>query len=358
MTRIGIMTFLHNDNFGSVLQALALQRALRSLGYGAEHIDYRPSRMEKARNLMRSGNSPALVLEGMRKRGVRSWGATNALHERFLGERLTLSEICRDRAALERAAEKYDALMCGSDQIWSPVWLNPAYFLDFTEKPRVAYAASLGVKEMPKRSKGLRIAELVKPFSAVSVREAEGAAILERLTGERPVVMPDPVMLLSRAEWLEIAGEAVPGKPYLLCYFIGNQPAYWTRVEELTQKLGVPALVIPKTAEAYQSGLALREEVSPDGWLRLLAGAEHVVTDSFHAAAFSCILNKPFTVMRRYREDDPENKNSRVDQLLRIMELADTADANWDRVNAKLDAERERGLTWLGQSLAKVTKAP
>ena len=29
MARIGIMTFLHNDNYGSILQAWALQNAVR-----------------------------------------------------------------------------------------------------------------------------------------------------------------------------------------------------------------------------------------------------------------------------------------------------------------------------------------
>ena len=38
MKRVGIITFLHNDNYGSSLQAYALQRAVRELGFEAEHI--------------------------------------------------------------------------------------------------------------------------------------------------------------------------------------------------------------------------------------------------------------------------------------------------------------------------------
>ena len=33
MARIGIMTFRHNDNYGSSLQAYALQRVISTLGY-------------------------------------------------------------------------------------------------------------------------------------------------------------------------------------------------------------------------------------------------------------------------------------------------------------------------------------
>ena len=70
MARIGIITFLHNDNYGSILQAWALQNAVRSLGYDAEHIDYVPSQTEKMKNLLCSGNSPRLILDGMKKRSA------------------------------------------------------------------------------------------------------------------------------------------------------------------------------------------------------------------------------------------------------------------------------------------------
>lgn len=56
--RVGILTFLHNDNYGSTLQAYALQRTLRKMGAVVEHLDYTPSPLEKVKNLIRSGNSP------------------------------------------------------------------------------------------------------------------------------------------------------------------------------------------------------------------------------------------------------------------------------------------------------------
>ena len=65
MAKVGIMTFLHNENCGSSLQAFALQRTLKSLGYEPLGLDYRPDRAEQLRNLLRSGNSPAVVLDSM-----------------------------------------------------------------------------------------------------------------------------------------------------------------------------------------------------------------------------------------------------------------------------------------------------
>ena len=39
MSRVGVLTFLHNDNYGSALQAYALQRAIRGFGFDCGHLD-------------------------------------------------------------------------------------------------------------------------------------------------------------------------------------------------------------------------------------------------------------------------------------------------------------------------------
>ena len=72
MARAGIITFLHNNNYGSSLQAYALQRTLRELGCECLHLDYEPDRKEKIWNLLTSGNDLKLILDGIRKRSVRA----------------------------------------------------------------------------------------------------------------------------------------------------------------------------------------------------------------------------------------------------------------------------------------------
>lgn len=345
MTRVGVMTFLHNDNYGSILQAWALQQALISLGFDAEHIDYAPSKQEKLKNLLLIGNSPKLVLEGIRKRS-----ATGKMHggfDEFRRQHVKTSAPCSDSKALRACADMYDVLVCGSDQIWSPVWLNPAYFLNFTTRPKVSYAPSLGVQELPPRRKQRKISKLVKPFSALSVREEEGAALLRQMTGREAVVLPDPVMLVDKARWQSVADDSIPQEGYILCYFIGDSPDYWQRVEEISHREGLPVRVIPRTEGARNAGYALEENVPPQRWLGLINGAAHVVTDSFHGAAFSAILNKPCTILRRYREDDPERKNSRINQLLRNIGVSDLTSPDWTQVNDRLLALAESGKKWL-----------
>lgn len=341
MSKIGIITFLHNDNFGSALQAYALQRTMRELGHDCVHLDYQPDRAEKIRNLLTSGNSPKLVLEGIRKREVRA-GQDGAQRKSeaipaFYRKRMKLTAPCRNRKELREKSRDCDLLLCGSDQIWNPVWLNPAYFLTFAGKgqTKAAYAASLGVSQLPKSAKVRKIRQWTKDFSVISVREQEGAELLKKMTGRQADVMPDPVCLLSPETWGEIAGKAPEGDPYLLCYFIGSNSAYWDRVRALQQETGLRVLVLPVTAESYQSDFELLDGAGPEAFLGAVKNAAFFCTDSFHGFVFGSLFDVKTEVLRRYREDDPESKNSRVDQFRRLAG------------NHGLDEIRDSGRKWL-----------
>ena len=350
MTKVGIITFLHNENYGSSLQAYALQRVIREMGYDCEHIDYQPDTAEKLRNLLGSRNHPSLILEGLKKRSVKAeqTGArekSRAIPE-FYARTMRLSAPCRNRGELAKTARQYDILVCGSDQIWNPVWMNPAYFLTFAPEGcrKVAYAPSLGIRTMPAKGKTRLIREWTKGFAALSVREKEGAELMERMTGLRPEVMPDPVCLMDREAWAQAAGngdagDGIPEEPFLLCYFIGDREDYWERVQALQESTGLKPLVIPVTERSYRCPWDKLEGAGPQTFVRAIAGADMVCTDSFHGLAFATLFGKKTELIRRYREDDPESKNSRVDHFLRSTE------------REGLEAMRERGLTWLRRAL-------
>ncbi len=341
MSRVGIITFLHNDNYGSALQAYALQRVIREMGHECVHMDYAPDGKEKIRNLLHSGNSPKLIMDGLKKRSVKAGqqGARSksASIPEFYGRRMTLSRKCRNLQELRDAAKDYDILVCGSDQIWNPVWLNPAYFGVFAPESvrRIAYAPSLGIRTLPAAGKIRKIRKWIKGFSAVSVREQEGAELLAQMTGIQADVMPDPVCLLNRKEWEEIASPPPEGCPYILCYFIGENEYYREKVRQISSKRGLRVLEIPVTAEGYHAGFELLEGIGPEAFLGAVKGAACFCTDSFHGLVFGTLLETETEVFRRYREDDPESKNSRVDNFLRLIGEKGTEDL------------KARGREWL-----------
>ena len=359
MSRIGILTFLHNGNYGSSLQAYALQRVLREMGYECEHIDYLPDNTEKIINMLRCGNNPKLLLEGYRKRSIRK--EQTGLQEKdrqilgFYEREMKLSRRCSNHRDLKSISREYDILICGSDQIWNPVWMNPAYFLDFAEedKKRIAYAASLGINRVPGRKKQRMIRRRLRLFDAVSVREEEGARILVSVTGNRPPVMPDPVCLLSREEWLPLAGntetwlktagntEKFP--PYLLCYFIGNNPKYWERVNGIRRQTGLKVYVIPVSADSYeQQDCFLLDGAGPEEFLCAVRHASILCTDSFHGLAFGTIFGVKVELIPRDREGARDSKNSRTENFIR--EIHDKG----------LPAMREEGLSWLRMQMDRM----
>ena len=58
---------------------------------------------------------------------------------------------------------------------------------------------------------------------------------------------------------------------------------------------------------------------------------------------------------RRYREDDPESKNSRIDQLLRNLGVSDLEDADWAMVNSNLTTKAEAAKAWLKDAITQAT---
>ena len=347
MASVGILTFLHNENYGSSLQAYALQRVVREAGFECEHLDYRPDRTEKVNNLLRSGNSPKLILDGLRKRGVQAEQEEARQKSRaipdFYAKHMKLSAPCRNGAELREAGAKHEILLCGSDQIWNPVWLNENYFLTFAKggQRKLAYAASLGVSTLPPQGKIAKIRRWTEGFEAVSVREAEGAELLGRMIGRKPDVTPDPVCLLSPEEWNGITGETPAGGDYLLCYFIGENASYWEETHRLARETGLRVLVIPVTAESYKSGYELLGGIGPEEFLGAVRGAARLVTDSFHGLVFGTLFGVPVTPLRRDREGDPESKHSRVENFLRLAE------------SQGMEKMREQGREWIRGKLMK-----
>ena len=68
-------------------------------------------------------------------------------------------------------------------------------------------------------------------FERLSVREAEGRVLLQSmLPGVDIPVLPDPVCLLTREEWLDLAQRCRTGStPLYFAIFWGESPADWTR---------------------------------------------------------------------------------------------------------------------------------
>lgn len=208
----------------------------------------------------------------------------------------------------ENLKARYDAIVAGSDQIWNTEfeWISINAFLPFSHKKKIAFSASFGVDNI-KNSKEIKAC--LNDFSALSVREESGAAIIRRITGVQAEVLIDPTMLLSAAEWRKVEKKprGVEGG-YILTYFLSPPDSKANkRLEEVEGNRRVYKLLNQEDPSVANAG--------PSEFLWLFDHADLVLTDSFHACVFSFLFNVPFLVYDRNWNES--NMNSRLETLLK-----------------------------------------
>ena len=82
---------------------------------------------------------------------------------------------------VKKCKKKYDAFLCGSDQLWLPNNLGSHFYtLEFApdKKPKIAYATSFGVSQIPNSQKKAT-AKYLDRFQHLSTRELAGQKIIK-----------------------------------------------------------------------------------------------------------------------------------------------------------------------------------
>lgn len=367
--KVALMTWYMYQNYGSALQASALYQVVSDLGFDPAFIQYAPkgSLRETAETklLKRLVNK----IDSFKNRPYESCERSK-LYEEYLIQKVSCTDQCVSYPELYALNKQYDAFICGSDQIWSPICYDSKYFLDFVENPdkMIAYAPSLGSTEIRHPIIRERTAALISRFTHLSVREQQGADLIKKLTDQDAKVVLDPTLLMNSSAWdARIQEDQVPklqDEEYIICYFLGDADKYMDYVRMLSQKMAVPYYVIPVTAKQKKSRESVPFEVGPCEFVSLVRNAKYVVTDSFHGLAFSVNYNVPFSVFKRFEDNDPKNQNSRILNLLHMLGLEDRLvdyrnmrDAqleficNFTEANHNLIVKRKESIDYLKRAL-------
>lgn len=324
--KVGIITFwTTKDNYGQILQCFALQQYLRNIGQSPFLIRYKDT--------PRSGASFkwSKVLKYMLRLPMYvSWFFSekqkqyNALQyqkkvanidrhfDEFLKENVDYTEQIYTENTIRNTPPLADAYICGSDQIWGGDW---AYYLDFApdEKPKIAYAPSLGGLTSFSPAYEDKMSELLKRFAFIGMREQTGVEVCHRLGYKDAVKVVDPTLLLTRMDYDKVrkSTKKTGQKPYLFAYILGNpMDCEMKDVYAYAKKHGLEVKYATSgKADDY-------EHIYPQvgEWIDFIANAEIVVTNSFHGTVFSLIYNKPFVTI--LLNNGFERMNTRVLELL------------------------------------------
>ena len=260
------------------------------------------------------------------------------------------------------AEEDFDAILAGSDQIWRPSYVKPIEkgFLNFAKDwkniKRLSYAASFGTDEWeysPEQAE--RCKQLILQFDGISVREDSGVELCKKYFGVDARHVLDPTMLLSKNDYIKIFmdSKTPKSKGTLLNYVLDETADKHNLVRLIANEFNLTTFRVNGKPEG---GYPFHERVQPPmaKWIRGFYDAEFIVTDSFHACAFSIIFNKPFIVY-----GNKTRGYARFQSILSMFNLEDRLIYNfddyntvskyidWDNVNSILKNKQKESSTFL-----------
>lgn len=356
--KIGILTWTYS-NYGTLLQAYALQSFLKENGFLVNLIKYTPKNQNVIKYNRYDIDNIYVKLQNRIKRRVEKRNidlidvfSKQALEKRedlfqlFIESKLPLTEEYRIEE-LENLNNKYDAFIVGSDQIWSPKFLDGTFFLNFLSdnSKKISYAPSFGVEKLD-----IRVEKIIKPwlesFDSISVRENTGSNIVSGILNKKVPVVLDPTLLYTGDEWNNIIKnrkrKISTKNKYILCYFLSEKEYYWNIVKKVKEKLGYEVVVIPNKPLDFNNKYEKQIEVDPFNFVELIRDAEYILTDSFHGTIFSINYNKSFLTLARFDDIKKESENSRLKSILEYLDLEDRFIKNEENIKENLKISKRK----------------
>lgn len=370
---VGIITLPPKNNFGGLLQAIALQRAIRKLGGRATTMYWVNSERDTRETTYlywRRRYFTWLAYHVCAK-----WIAklTKADNYRFTGfmHRHLHQQVCRFPLTSKQMGRlNINKWIVGGDQVFRHCYMphQETMALSFlTQEQRrsaFTYSASFGSDEWewPKETTE-ECRPLLADFKAVSVREESGAQLVRQYLGRDACVMPDPAMLLTDEEYDALMAEDNSPLPdtYAAYYILDETPEIKKWIDDFCSAHHSPAVDMQTDHQAFVGPGRNKFNVrhSPAFWLKSLKHARYLITDSFHGVLYALLFRIPFICF-----GNKERGNARFDMLDSVFHIRnrivtphapllieDFTDEENQYFAQKRQELREEGLRFIAENL-------
>lgn len=369
MKKISIITLQNIRNYGSALQAFATQEVFNKICKGKFQVDflnyYRPGTgtVSERIKVWTKGFNPikrliySLILLPSMMKEEKVFGT---FLDRYLNVQKTMVSTTDE---FNKLALDSDIYCSGSDQTWNSKWnsgIIPELFLSFVPDniKKIAYAGSFGKSKLDEVEIDIT-KKLLSRYDAISVRENSAVEIVKNLGKDATLVL-DPTLQLSRDEWLDKFHIIVDKEkdPYILVYQLNTNKEFDKYAKAFAKRKGLR--LVRFCIRHYQMFRGGHPIVIPpvEYFVKLIANAKYVITDSFHATAFSINLN---TEMICIYPKEFSGRISNILQLTGLMDrhlksfddfsLVDAPHIDFDKVNKILQKERIVGESFLSKAL-------
>lgn len=370
--KIALVTCYFQKNYGSQLQAYATQMAFDKLGLANETIKidgllpeinnakYRyflskifdkntvKDKMATVRKVIAKKQNPEYA---------KNLGIRYKMFEDFANTQFTLSKQYNSKVELGAEADKYAAVVVGSDQLWLPSNISADYYtLNWVPENvcKIALSTSFGISVLPKKY-GEIAGKFLNRIDYVSIREVSGQKLIKQWANRDVPVVCDPTIMFMADEWVKALGADGDGKrfadgnKYIFVYFLGNNP--WERevVKKVQAETGLKIVQIAHSDEYVKSDVGFADytpyNAGPKEFEELIRDAEYVFTDSFHCSVFSMLNAKNFFTFPRYADDGPASTNGRLYSLLSLVKQEQRMVRKNDQFDVKAKLAEEADYT-------------
>lgn len=355
--KVAVITINYGYNYGNRLQCYAINHLLMERGIKVENLKKEQdiSIVVKLKLFIKS--KLRISMNGYEKRIINF----NQFNDKYL----TIKNIYRhiQQGTIALLNDKYDCFICGSDQIWNPYFgfNSDIEYLSFVkDKKKIALSASFGVDDVGKENEE-HIAKMLKEIDYISVREEKAKEIVERITNKQVTLVCDPTFVLSKSDWIGIERRPkfVGNDKFLLCYLLEEYDSeLMDKIDRLAKKNNLRIYYMEDEYKKLGKANIKEYSLGPAEFIWMIRNSELVVTDSFHAVAFSIIFGRKFKVIRR---NNLMNMSSRMNTIVKKFkiekayfngnDIEEETVMDFDYIEKRIKLEKQLFLEFLKNSL-------
>lgn len=369
MKKAGILSMQRIYNYGSFLQAYGLKKMLEELGCEVEFVDYHPGKClvdSKQKNgLMRKLSKSVEVLT-----------IQAPLKEKLNFIKYKKNFGVKYHSYLEIDSQynynpELDILVIGSDEVFNCVQDNPnvgytaeLFGVGNQAGTVISYAASFGNTTMERlKQYGVEkeVAEWLKSFNTISVRDNNSYDIVKELTGKDPELHLDPVLMYDYMKKCPAVSKQADDSDYLILYgYTGRfSKEECRKIREYAIEKKLKILCIGGIQHCCDKFV----DCSPFEVFSYFKNAYAVITDTFHGTIISIITQQRFaTFVRSSGYGNAEKVSDLLKRLnleeqivFNVEELGKIVEKKIDylSVNHIIENERKRAYQYLNNMLKR-----
>lgn len=345
---VGVIGYWFATNYGGVASYYSLYKKIEKMGYTPFLVE-----------------SPYMEVD---KEGTDTFPRT------FFSSIGAKVSQCYKNDNLSELNKLANTFILGSDQVLTSSSIRAfgkLFLMDFADynKKKIAISASCGGDSLNSNVELVDFAKKqLEKFSNVSVREYSAVDIVREKFGINAKLIIDPIFFTSKEEYYNIGStvKEETNEPYLLAYILDPTEDKKEAILKVAKKMNLKIKIAldgrkythDKNFELMNMKEVTLPELNFPEWLHYMGNASYIVTDSFHGAAMSLILNKPYIMYANHMRGYPRfltlakmfNANSRLVQSSKdITDSMIDEEIDFKEINSIIAERNLEAQNWLSE---------